>query len=1223
MTDENKTADLSLKSSHPLEKGREGGTIAFSADGSRILAPRLNGWARVWATRSGRLTRSIKVPEAATGSSFSACGKYHTIIRPQSITLRKFGRKTSIKNIKPEELVGRNSSPEIKMAIRSGFEPSGRFEGGVDTASRDGFDAWASQKSRILSFRRFEKYRGRFETGDGYVEKAQDVAYVPLFSLIEVAPDGQVVGCNGCQVTSLRSDSRSIAWQADLPANVETIRATRRGIFCLLKDYTLVILNPETGVQQATIEPRADSLVCSVALSPDGNRAAWAFASGEIDVVDTNAQVTVWQFDVRENHYSKLVFLTEDRLLFQDEISVSVYRVPDAQCLWSGTGEFVCADTEGNRILVRNPDDGDVVSLISVKEGRVIWTINHICYSAAFSQDTGRVWLLCAFQASRKQSGADILLVDAANGEIHDRQRVGLKGLARDSHTMIDNGPDQFPAISPNMQVPLIAVGNESIMLVQRAIAHEDSINGVLVLPDGRLASWSDDETIRLWDLATGVETAVLRGHEALISGALMLSDDRLASWSWDTTIRLWDLATGLETAVLNGHKEEINGVLELPDGCLVSWSDDRTLKLWNRSGRESDAYREAGTLIGSGERYRQSVHAFSLAPDLTRIWLTRRDASGWKHEIRSFAHEGAGLMTSWSSELPGQLVWGRDGLTYTLIESDGKVFTGRVGEAPDPSIVTTLRPQKTEVCDVSPKGDVLVRESGSHYVVRSDKPSVRMVPEGYVLDAASAIVEAYFSRTGKFILIVNTLGKHIFLNSISLEMQCELDLGPDFAIAQRAFSQDDRYLVITSQAGQILVIDIEKDIIVSSGALAGGEVNALFVSRDGKWVRIVCNNSVETWSSVSPDATEEVNGNAGFRVSGLPAVNSDDLNTLLGADAKRAIKNGEIDRAYSSFTIPKRSGGKRQIEAPKGWLLSLQREISFRLQSAYELTSTAHGFIPERSIVTNADLHKARRWVLNIDLKDFFPSINKARVRGIFRSPPFDLGEEAAGILAHICTRNGALPQGAPTSPVLSNFAARQLDFALEAIARRYDLTVTRYADDITFSGDGAYFPKDIAVRIGGGDTFRVAVVGPVLEDAILRNGFVINPTKTRLQYQSDRQVVTGLIVNTKLSPMRGHIKLVRALIHAWETKGLQGAADDYFERHPARLKQKRASKKGEDFRSTVYGHMSFLHMVRGTEDRQFIAFCRRLRGVDRQTPPVFVREALERADGIVGTTD
>jgi RNA-directed DNA polymerase len=271
---------------------------------------------------------------------------------------------------------------------------------------------------------------------------------------------------------------------------------------------------------------------------------------------------------------------------------------------------------------------------------------------------------------------------------------------------------------------------------------------------------------------------------------------------------------------------------------------------------------------------------------------------------------------------------------------------------------------------------------------------------------------------------------------------------------------------------------------------------------------------------------------------------------------------------------------------------------------------------------VSNARGHLGRRWVLNVDLKDFFPSVTATRVRGLFRAPPFDLGEEAAATLAQVCTRNGSLPQGAPTSPILANLAARRLDFELSEIARRLDLTVTRYADDITFSCDAERFPGDIAFRVGGGETDTVTIAGPVLEDAVTRSGFAINPAKTRLQYRSERQVVTGLVVNARLSPMRGHIKLVRALIHAWESRGLAAAADDYFLRHPDRLGRGRGQHKVEDFRSTVYGHMSFLHMVRGTDDRQFISFCRRLSRVDQKNPPVFVREALQQADRFQGIT-
>ena len=105
---------------------------------------------------------------------------------------------------------------------------------------------------------------------------------------------------------------------------------------------------------------------------------------------------------------------------------------------------------------------------------------------------------------------------------------------------------------------------------------HTADVNGALVLSDGRLLSWSDDKTLRLWDEQSGASLAVLKGHTNWVNGALELSDGRLLSWAWDKTLRLWDGHSGVCLAVLEGHTDNINGVLELSDGRLLSWSGTR-----------------------------------------------------------------------------------------------------------------------------------------------------------------------------------------------------------------------------------------------------------------------------------------------------------------------------------------------------------------------------------------------------------------------------------------------------------------------------------------------------------------------------------------------------------------------------------------------------------------------------------------------------------------------
>jgi RNA-directed DNA polymerase len=171
-----------------------------------------------------------------------------------------------------------------------------------------------------------------------------------------------------------------------------------------------------------------------------------------------------------------------------------------------------------------------------------------------------------------------------------------------------------------------------------------------------------------------------------------------------------------------------------------------------------------------------------------------------------------------------------------------------------------------------------------------------------------------------------------------------------------------------------------------------------------------------------------------------------------------------ESDR-YVDFSIPKKSGKMRIISAPSTALKILQRKLSQVLYSVYEPKSSVHGFVPARSILTNAKQHVRKRFILNIDLKDFFHSIHFGRVQGIFMKPPYNLPKEVAVVLAKICCYDGKLPQGAPTSPIVTNMICARMDSELRRLAREFKCTYyTRYADDITFSTTLKTFPNSLA---------------------------------------------------------------------------------------------------------------------------------------------------------------
>lgn len=242
----------------------------------------------------------------------------------------------------------------------------------------------------------------------------------------------------------------------------------------------------------------------------------------------------------------------------------------------------------------------------------------------------------------------------------------------------------------------------------------------------------------------------------------------------------------------------------------------------------------------------------------------------------------------------------------------------------------------------------------------------------------------------------------------------------------------------------------------------------------------------------------------------------------------------------YSSFSVPKHGGGVRKINAPSPQLLLLQRRLSDLLQvcvqeinqSRKRKDELAHGFKRNHSIITNAIKHQKRRYVFNIDLQDFFPTINFGRVRGFFiKDVNFLLDAKVATILAQIACHENGLPQGAPCSPVISNLVGHILDIRLCKLASANGCTYSRYADDITFSTNKPDFPEDIGNRAPG-ETHKWEV-GDKLKEAVVSAGFAINPAKTRMQYRSSRQAVTGLVVNRKVNIRTEYRRTVRAMAH------------------------------------------------------------------------------------------
>jgi len=275
----------------------------------------------------------------------------------------------------------------------------------------------------------------------------------------------------------------------------------------------------------------------------------------------------------------------------------------------------------------------------------------------------------------------------------------------------------------------------------------------------------------------------------------------------------------------------------------------------------------------------------------------------------------------------------------------------------------------------------------------------------------------------------------------------------------------------------------------------------------------------------------------------------------------------------YVRFTVAKRSGGRRNLFAPHKELAAAQEWILRNILDKAPTHPAAHGFVKSRSTVTNAEPHVGQDVVLNADLVDFFPTITFGRVLGVFKQLGYS--PAAATVLALICTESPrrvavyagktfhvatgprALPQGACTSPALSNLAARRLDSRLAGIAGKLNYRYTRYADDITFSASASGSERPPATTIG----YLLARLRHIAQD----EGFAINEKKTRVLKRAARQEVTGVVVNQRLGVARPQYKRLRAILHNAKTQGL-------------------ASQNRENlphFEAWLHGMIAYIHMV------------------------------------------
>jgi hypothetical protein len=270
----------------------------------------------------------------------------------------------------------------------------------------------------------------------------------------------------------------------------------------------------------------------------------------------------------------------------------------------------------------------------------------------------------------------------------------------------------------------------------------------------------------------------------------------------------------------------------------------------------------------------------------------------------------------------------------------------------------------------------------------------------------------------------------------------------------------------------------------------------------------------------------------------------------------------------YVYFEVPKRSGGKRLLAAPQPRLAAAQGWLLHNVVEKLPTEDQAHGFIKGRSTVTCALPHVGRDLVLNLDLSDFFPTIGFGRVRGLFRKMGYS--PAVATIFALLATESPrtavefegkrlwvavgprALPQGACTSPALSNQISRKLDRRLQGMCLKHGFNYTRYADDLTFSAPP-------------GKREAAAMFLARVRHIVTEEGFAVNPKKGRVQRSGGRQSVTGIVVNHKPGVPREEVRRLRAILHHARTTGLEAQNREGIPHFEAHLR----------------GKIAYLHMV------------------------------------------
>ena len=285
----------------------------------------------------------------------------------------------------------------------------------------------------------------------------------------------------------------------------------------------------------------------------------------------------------------------------------------------------------------------------------------------------------------------------------------------------------------------------------------------------------------------------------------------------------------------------------------------------------------------------------------------------------------------------------------------------------------------------------------------------------------------------------------------------------------------------------------------------------------------------------------------------------------------------------YYTFKIPKASGGHRLIESPAKPLKSIQKKMNEAFQCCYFIVrpEEAYGFIisprgdhSPRNIYTNAQKHVGSKWVVNIDLKNFFHFVKTERILKLLLHKSWKFDTETALLINDLVSLDGRLPMGASTSPVLSNFAAMKLDRKLSKLATKENWVFTRFADDMTFSSNTKLRQAD------------VANIGAIIEE----EGFKINLKKIRIESIKDKPEVTGLVLKKKNPDVsKSYIK------------GIKKDLELFNELRSPRLLERNIFdvRSVRKYYKSIRGQVNFLGYIRGKSDETYVSLLQKLQQI------------------------